>query len=85
MEAWWLYGSVSPRFGGLWVPWSGLSRLASVCSALLGALRVEMLQNVAVAGEWLVFLKKCCCGSGSGGVPFPFGDHSNMFPAFTHI
>ena len=85
LEARWLYGSVSPRFGSFWVPWSGLSRLASMSSALLGALRVEMLQNVAVAKEWLVFLNKCCCGSGSGGVPLPFGDHSNIFLAFTHI
>ena len=61
------------------MPWSGLSRLASVSSAVLGALRAEMLQNVAVAMEWVVFLGKCCCGQGSGGVPLPFGDHSNIF------
>ena len=56
-------------------PWSGLSRLASMSSALLGALGVEMLQNVAVAKEWAVFLQKCCCGLRSGGVPLQFLSH----------
>ena len=56
-------------------PWSGLSRLASMSSALLGALGVEMLQNVAVAKEWAVFLQKCCCNQRSGGVPLQFVSH----------
>ena len=56
-----------------------------VCSALLGALRVEMLQNVAVAKEWLVFIKQSCCGSGSGGVPLPFGHHSNFLFQNLHM
>ena len=67
------------------MPWSGLSRLANVSSALMGALRVQMLLNFAEAKEWLVFLDKCCCGQGSGGVPVPFGDHSNTLSAFTDI
>ena len=53
--------------------WGGLSRLASRASALLGVLGGEMLQNVAVAKERLTFLKQCCCGQRSGGVPSPFG------------
>ena len=78
-------GALEVSWGSLGWPLGGLSRLASISSMVLGALGVEMLQNVAVAKEWLVFLKTCCCGSGSGGVPLPFGDHSNIFPAFTHI
>ena len=62
-----------------------LSRLAIISSALLGRLGGEMSQNVAVAIERLVLLKKCCCGSHSGGVPLPFAHHSNLISAFTHI
>ena len=63
----------------------GLSRLASISSALLGKLGGEMSQNVAVATERLVLLTKCCCGSHSGGVPLPFVHHSNIISAFTHV
>ena len=63
----------------------GLSRLASISSALLGRLGGEMSQNVAVATERLVLLTKCCCGLHSGGVPLPFAHHSNIISAFTHI
>ena len=55
--------------------WGGLSRLASISNVVLGALGGEMLQNVAVAQEWLVFLNKCCCGLRSGGVPLQFLSH----------
>ena len=67
--------------------WVGVSQVWRLVGAVERSkpLRVEMLQNVAVAKEWLVCVKKCCCGSGSGGVPLPFGDHSNIFPAVTHI
>ena len=51
--AWWLGGLVARWLGGL-VAW----RLGGSASALLGALRVEMLQNVAVANERLVFSQK---------------------------
>ena len=54
-------------------------------SVVLGALGGEMLQNVAVAKEWLVFLQKCCCGLRSGGVPLQNVSHSNIVSAFTHI
>ena len=63
----------------------GLSRLASISSALLGRLGGEMSQNVAVANKRLVFVNKRCCGFHSGGVPLPFVDHSNIISAFTYI
>ena len=86
LEARWLYGSVSPRFGGLWVPWSGLSRLASVCSALLEALRVEMLQNVAVAKEWLVFLKNMLLWRRFWrGTPPVWGPQQHVSSVYTHL
>ena len=65
-------------------PWSGLSRLASMSSALLGALGVEMLQNVAVAKEWAVFLQRCCCNQRSGGVPLQFVSHRPPRSHFTY-
>ena len=67
------------------MPWSGLSRLASVCSALLGALRVKMMQHVAVAKEWLVFLKQMLLWLRFWrGTPPVWGPQQH-FPAFTHI
>ena len=62
----------------------GLSRLASISSALLGVLGGEMLQNVAVAMEWLVFLEKCCCGQRSGGVPLQFVSHRPLGSQFAY-
>ena len=75
-SAWLLLGSSWSFLGrSLGWTWGGLSRLASISSALLGVLGVEMLQNVAVAREWAVFLQKCCCGLRSGGVPLQFLSH----------
>ena len=75
-SAWLLLGSSWSFLGrSLGWTWGGLSRLASISSALLGVLGVEMLQNVAVAKEWAVFLQKCCCGLRSGGVPLQFLGH----------
>ena len=42
-------GALEVSSGFLRWLWSGLSCLASMSNALLGALEVEMLQNVAVA------------------------------------
>ena len=58
----------------------GLSRLASIASALLGVLGGEMQQNVAVAKEWLVFVKKCCCGYRSGGEGYPSSSLATSLP-----
>ena len=60
--SWELLGFLGALLG--WT-WGGLSRLASISSVVLGALGGDMLQNVAVAQEWLVFLEKCCCGEAS--------------------
>ena len=69
-SAWLLLGSSWSFLGrSLGWTWGSLSRLASISSALLGVLGVEMLQNVAVAKEWAVFLQKRCCGLRSGGYP----------------
>ena len=79
--SWELLGFLGALLG--WT-WGGLSRLASISSALLGVLGVEMLQNVAVAKVKLVFLKKCCCNQQTGGVPLPFVHSGDMKMAFTH-
>ena len=70
--SWELLGFLGALLG--WT-WGGLSRLASISSVVLGLLGGEMLQNVAVAWEWGVFLQKCCCGLRSGGVPLQFLSH----------
>ena len=84
-SAWLLLGS-SWSFLGRSLGWTrgGLSRLASISSALLGVIGVEMLQNVAVAKEWAVFLQKCCCGLRSGGVPLEFLSHRPLGSQFAY-
>ena len=44
----------------------------------------KSIENVAVALEWVVFMKQCCSGFHSGGVPLPFVDYSILILAFTH-
>ena len=65
-------------------PLRALSHLASISNALLGRFGSEMSQNVAVANERAVFLKKGCCGLHSGGVPLQFVHSGNIISAFTH-
>ena len=67
--------ALGASWGAPWVIMGSLSRLASISSVVLGALGGEMLQNVAVAKEWLVFLQTCCCGLRSGWVPLQFLSH----------
>ena len=49
------FGALEVSWGFLGWPWSGLSHLASMSNVLLGALGVEMLQNVAVANIFSLF------------------------------
>ena len=68
------------------MPWSGLSRLASVSSAVLGALRAEMLQIVAVAREWLVFLKTMLLWPRFWrGTPPVWGPQQHVFSFYTYL
>ena len=45
---------------------------------------VKVIKHVAVATEWLVVLKQCCCNQCSGGVPLPFAHSGNIKMACTH-